>query len=254
MSYQSVTFGSNGEVVNTDLESHVRPANAMSDSAKAGINIATKAGGLFTYNTGSDAPATHRNNTTSVQLLAKTGLVKVGNFEVTPDVAATLSEVAPNLTEDPSVKAMEAAKVAEVAKAEEITREELNRHPDEIEGYHQHILGEVPQQDIIGLMVYGQRGEAIPPSLIHRIAEAMGEPVDTAVQKLNLVKQGVDAQFTTLARSMGLDANRAATWIAEHRKDTAMIVAQAHYMRRDLMAWKPLLADYRAATGDGVKH
>ena len=42
MSYQSVTFGSNGEVVNTDLESHVRSANAMSDGQKSNVNIQTR--------------------------------------------------------------------------------------------------------------------------------------------------------------------------------------------------------------------
>ena len=27
----------------------------------------------------------------------------------------------------------------------------------------------------------------------------------------------------------------------------------SHYIRRDVMAWRPLLEDYKAATGDGVK-
>ena len=61
------------------------------------------------------------------------------------------------------------------------------------------------------------------------------------------------AQFTILARSMNLDADKAADWIKEHRKDTAMAAAQAHGLRRDLLAWKPLLENYKAATGDGVK-
>ena len=43
--------------------------------------------------------------------------------------------------EDPSEKAQASAEVDAEAKAEETSREELNRHPGEIEGYHQHITG-----------------------------------------------------------------------------------------------------------------
>jgi hypothetical protein len=39
MSYQSVTFGVNNEIVNTDLESHIRPATALSDGQKANVGI-----------------------------------------------------------------------------------------------------------------------------------------------------------------------------------------------------------------------
>jgi hypothetical protein len=265
----SIQFGSNGEVISSDgtmLNSAIRPANALSDSAKANVNIQTRTSSLATYNTGA-GPATQRVNATQVQLRAPTGLVKVGNFEVTPEAAATLAEAAPDLvtrvrgadgkdeylTVDPAVKAQEAAKATDAARSEEISREDLNRHPDEIEGYHQHITGEVSQQNLIGLMVYGQKGEAPPESLLQNIAREMGEPLDSAIQKINLVNQGVQAQFTVLARSMNLDADKAADWLKDHRKDTVMVAAQAHYMRRDMMAWKPLLEDYRAATGDGVK-
>jgi hypothetical protein len=82
----------------------------------------------------------------------------------------------------------------------------------------------------------------------------MGEPLDRAIDKINLVNRGVQAQFTIMAQSMGLDANKAADWLRDHRKDTSMAALQAHYLRRDLAAWKPLLADYQAATGDGRKH
>jgi hypothetical protein len=82
----------------------------------------------------------------------------------------------------------------------------------------------------------------------------MRVPLHEAIDKVNAISMGTQAQFTVLARSMGLDADRAADWIKANRRDTAMAVAQAHGLRRDLMAWKPLLQDYRAATGDGVKH
>ena len=81
----------------------------------------------------------------------------------------------------------------------------------------------------------------------------MHEPLDRAIDKINTISMATQAQFTILARSMNLDADKAADWIKEHRKDTAMAAAQAHGLRRDLLAWKPLLQDYKAATGDGVK-
>ena len=86
------------------------------------------------------------------------------------------------------------------------------------------------------------------------IASEMHEPLHVAIDKVNAISMATQAQFTVLARSMGLDADKAADWIREHRKDTAMVAAQAHGLRRDLMAWRPLLDDYRKATGDGVKH
>jgi hypothetical protein len=133
------------------------------DSKAAGRAIQTRTGVLDTYQQGVGAQS--KPSITSVQLAAKTGLVKIGGYEVTPEVAATLTEVAPGLTKDPAIKAAEAAKEADNAKDEEVTREEANRHPGEIEGYHQHINGMVSQQNLIGLMVYGEKGEAPrPPS------------------------------------------------------------------------------------------
>jgi hypothetical protein len=139
------------------------------------------------------------------------------------------------------------------AASEEAARLEANRHPAEIEGYHQHILGGVNPQNIIGLMVYANKGETPPESLVHRIAEEMGEPVERAVDKINLVNRGVQAQFTLLAQGMGLDADRAADWLKAHRRDSSMAALQSHFLRRDMHAWAPLLREYRASTGDGVR-
>jgi hypothetical protein len=186
-----------------------------------------------------------------VQLNQPSNNVKALGTEMKPEVLENLQKMQPELFVEPAAKQAEAVAKAEEAKAEEISREDLNRHPGEIEGYHQHITGEVNPQNLIGLMVYAQKGETPPASLISNIARDMGETPDTAVQKINLVNQGVQAQFTVLAKSMGLDADKAADWLKDHRKDTSMAALQAHYMRRDLMAWKPLLDDYRKATGDG---
>jgi hypothetical protein len=103
-------------------------------------------------------------------------------------------------------------------------------------------------------MVYAHKGEAPPADLIKTIADEMHVPLHEAIDKVNAISMATQAQFTVLARSMNLDADKAADWIKSHRRDTAMVAAQAHGLRRDLMAWKPLLEDHRAATGDGRKH
>ena len=255
MSYNSVTFGTNGESVNTDLESHIRPNNVVPDSQRKNVGITVNTSGFASFNTGTDAPAHASSGTMRVQLHQPTNRVAALGTTVEPEVLENLKKMAPEAFEEPAAQQAKDKAVADEAKDEEVTREELNRHPvDEIEGYHMHINSDVSQQSIIGLMVYGQKGEAPAESLIQRIAQEMGETPDRAVAKVNAVTQGVQAQFTVLARSMGLDADKAADWLREHRKDTSMAAAQAHFMRRDLMAWKPLLADYRAATGDGVRH
>jgi hypothetical protein len=255
MSYQSVTFGSNGEIVNTDLESHVRPANAMSDGQKANVNITTRTPGLTRYNTGSDAPATHRNNVTSVQLHQPTNRVAALGTTVEPEVLENLKKMAPDAFLEPAAQEAKAALEADKTRSEEITREDLNRHPDDqIEAAHMLFTHEVSQQNQIALMVYAHKGEAPSADLLKTIADEMHVPLHEAIDKVNAISMGTQAQFTVLARSMGLDADKAADWIKSHRRDTAMVAAQAHGLRRDLLAWKPLLEDYRRSTGDGVRH
>jgi hypothetical protein len=247
----SIQFGVNNEVISDDIASHVRPS-AMSDAAKANIGIQTRAGVLTTYQQATGAQ--QGNGTTRVQLRTPDGQVQIGGLRTDAATAENLKVMAPELFEAPEVKQAAAAKVADAAREEEITREDLNRHPGEIEGYHQHITGDVSPQSLISLMVYAQRGETPPASLISNIARDMGETVDNAVAKVNLVNQGVQAQFTVLARSMNLDADKAADWLRDHRKDSSMVALQAHYLRRDLQAWKPLLEDYQASTADGRAH
>lgn len=253
MSYQSITFGSNGEVVNTALESHVRPNTVVPDSERHRIGITVNTPQLARFNTGSDAPATQRSSTVRVQLRHNDGLVKVGGYETTPEVAENLRKQAPEAFIAPAAQEAKAQAEAAAVEAEEISRAEANRHPAEIEGYHQHIVGEVNPQNLIGLMVYANKGETPPEALIHRIAEEMGEPIDRAVDKINLVNRGVQTQFTLLAQGMGLDADRAADWLKSHRRDTSMVALQDHMLRRNMHAWTPLLREYKAATGDGVR-
>jgi hypothetical protein len=255
MSYQSVTFNSLGQAVDTTLESHVRPNNVIHDSQKANVGITVNQSKYASFNTGSDAPAQASSGTMRVQMHQPTGLVKVNGFDVTPEVAATLTQAAPEAFQEPAAQEAKAKAEADNAAAEEATREDLNRHPDDqIEAAHQHFVGEVSTQNQVALLVAAHRGEAPSNELLNRIASEMHVPLHEAIDKVNAISMATQAQFTVLARSMNLNADRAADWIKEHRKDTAMVAAQAHGLRRDLLAWKPLLDDYRKATGDGVKH
>jgi hypothetical protein len=253
----SITFSSDGTVYSQDgqiLNKSINPANAVHDSQKVNIGIRTNTSDFASFNTGA-GPATQGSSTLRVQLHQPTGLVKVAGFEVRPEVAETLKAASPDLFIAPEVKQAEAAKASDAAREDEATREELGRHHDDtLEGYHQHLVGEVAPQALISLMVYGQRGETPPADLIKTIADQMGEPVGTAVDKVNQVIGGVHRQFTNLATALGVDPEKAAVWLKDHRKDTSMVASQAHMLRRDVRAWLPLLEDYRAATGDGRKH
>jgi hypothetical protein len=185
-------------------------------------------------------------------------LAKVAGYDVTPEVAEKMKETSPHLFIEPEEKAAEEAKAAlaaEKAREEEATTADLGRHHDDtLEGYHQHVVGEVSTQHLIGLLVYGQKGETPPESLLQTIADEMGEPIDSAITKVNAVAAGVHRQFTNLATAMGVNPEAAAVWLKEHRKDSSMAATQAHMLRRDVRSWLPLLEDYRSATGDGRKH
>jgi hypothetical protein len=268
---EQIQFSADGSIHSRDgqvLNRGVQHPNALSDAQKAAVGIQTRDGNLTSWNSHSGNAQT-TPKVSSVQLLQPTGRVAIAGTSVTPEVAATLAETAPDLvtrvrgadgkdeylTVDPAVKAAEAAKAADDARAEEISREDLNRHPvPEIEAAHQHFVGEVSNQNQIALLVYGHRGEAPPAELLKTIADEMHVPLHEAIDKVNAISMATQAQFTVLARSMNLDADKAADWLRTNRRDTAMAAAQAHGLRRDLMAWKPLLEQYRASTGDGVKH
>ena len=255
----SIQLNSDGTVHSnsgTTLNGQINPATALSDAAKSNVGITTRTSSFASYNTGA-GPATQRVNVTQVQLHQPTGLVKVLGHDVKPEVLETMKVTSPELFLEPEAKAAQeaaAALEADKVRSEEITREDLNRHPDDqIEAAHQHFVGEVSTQNQIALLVTAHRGEAPSSELLNRIASEMHVPLHEAIDKVNAINMATQAQFTVLARSMNLDANKAADWIKDHRKDSAMAAAQAHGLRRDLLAWGPLLEDYRRATGDGVK-
>jgi hypothetical protein len=241
----------NGDVLNKG----VMNPSAMSDAAKANIGITVNQSKYASFNTGSDTEATTRSSYESVQLRTPDGKVQIGAYRTDPATVETLKVQAPEMFVAPEVKQAEAAKRIDAAREDAATAEDLGRHQDDaLEGYHQHVVGEVNPQSLISLLVYGQRGEAPPADLLNNIARDMGESVESAITKVNAVAGGVHRQFSNLATAMGVDPEKAAVWLKDHRKDTSMAATQAHLMRRDVRAWLPLLEDYRMATGDGVKH
>jgi hypothetical protein len=253
-----IHFSSDGTIHSMDgqvLNRSVNPATAVPDGQA--VNSQTRVGTLATYNTGA-GPATQRVNVTQVQPQAPTRLVKVAGYDVKPEVAEKMKETSPHLFIEPEAKAAEEAKAAlaaDKAREDEAKGTELGRHADDnLESYHQHLVGEVFQRNLIGLMVYGQKNETPPADLLKTIAQDMGEPLDRAIDKVNAVIGGVHRQFNNLATAFGVNPEKAAVWLKEHRNGTAMVVSQAHLMRRDVRGWLPLLEDYRAATGDGRKH
>ena len=74
-------------------------------------------------------------------------------------------------------------------------------------------------------MVYGQKGERPRLTCLRPSPRRWVSRWIRAIEKVNLVNQGVQAQFTVLAKSMGLDADKAADWLRDHRKDSAMAAA-----------------------------
>jgi hypothetical protein len=250
----SIQFGVNNEVINDDIASHVNPANTLPDSQRGNHHIQTNTSGFARYQQ-HEGFATQGNATTRVQLRTPDGQVQIGQYRTDAASAENLKVMAPEMFVAPEIKAAEAAKASDNAKDEEAQREELGRHADDqLEGIHQHVIGEVSQQNLIGLLVYNQKGEAPPESLLKTIADQMGEPIGTAIDKVNAVAAGVHRQFTNLAAAMGVNPEAAAVWLKDHRKDSSMVATQAHLMRRDVKAWLPLLEEYQAATGDGRTH
>jgi hypothetical protein len=252
----SIQFGGpdGRTVINDDISGHVNPANTLPDNQRGNHHIQTNTSGFARYQQHEGA-ATQGNGTTKVQLHAPDGQVQIGKYRTDAASAENLKVMAPEMFVPDEVKAAAAAKVADAAREEEAKTADLGRHADDqLEGIHQHVIGEVSQQNLIGLLVYNQKGEAPPEFLLKTIADQMGEPIGTAIDKVNAVAAGVHRQFTNLAAAMGVNPEAAAVWLKDHRKDSSMVATQAHLMRRDVKAWLPLLEAYRDATGDGRSH
>jgi hypothetical protein len=265
MTFQSVTFGTdNRTVISTDhdhLNRGVMNPNALSDSQKANVNIATRDGNLSTWNShGGNAQTSPK--VTSVQMLAKTGLVKVAGHEVTEEVAATLAETAPDLvtrvrgadgkdeylTVDPAAKAAEAAKEADNAKDEEAKGAEINRFVDDAaEGVAMHIANEVSLSDRTQLLWQLHSTGTVSGPTMQRVAEQMNLSVDEAAEALNAVHTNHSFQVATLCGAKGVDAQGFATWAKTNRATEMFRAVQIQANERDFVrAWSGLVDEFKA--------
>jgi hypothetical protein len=246
-------------VISTDhdhLNKGVMNPNAMSDGQKAGINVQTKVGGLFTYNTGSDAPATHRDNVTKVQLQAPTGLVKVPGMDhvVTPEVLERMKETSPELFLEPEAKAAkqaEAADAAAASAAEEAKREELNRFVDPAaEGVAMHISNDVEFGDQVRLLHELHTTGTVSTATLNRFADQMHMSVDETVAAVNAVHMNTSLQVATLCKVAGVDAQAFNTYMKTHHSNEMFKAIQVHSQERDMQrAWSGHIAAFKARGG-----
>jgi hypothetical protein len=189
----SVTFNSDGTVFSQDgqvLNRGVQNPSAMSDSQKATIGIQTRTSDYASFNTGTDAAATHQSSTLRVQLQAPTGLVKVPgtNHEVTPEVLEVMRTTSPELFVEPSVKAAEVAKESDNAKDIDAKREEINRFVDPAaEGVAMHISHDVEFGDQVRLLHELHTTGTVSTGTLNRVADQMHMSVDETVAALNAV-------------------------------------------------------------------
>jgi hypothetical protein len=262
MTYQSITFNSSGQAVDTTLESQVRPNNVVHDSQKANIGIQVRTSDLATFNSAT-GPATVSPRTTSVQLQQPTGRVAIAGTSVTEEVAATLAETAPHLvtrvrgadgkddylTVDPAIKAAEAAKEAEnAAAAEEDKTAEINRFLDDAaEGVAMHVNAEVSLADRTQLLWQLHSTGAVNGPTLQRVAEQMHLPVDQAVEALNAVLTNHSMQVATLCGAKGVDAQGFATWAKNSRATEMFRAVQIQANERDFVrAWSGLVDEFKA--------
>jgi hypothetical protein len=227
------------------------PGNVLPDNMRGNSSIQVRTSDFASYQQHGGGHATQGTTVQTAQLRAPTGLVKVGAFEVTPEVAATLQTTAPEVFEDPSIKAAETAKAADNAKDEEALRESLNRHSsDDAEAAHMMFVGEVPDTEAIAMLVQMHRDGAPSEGTLHKVAEAMGLTPDQATASLNKMAGGVQNQLTALATAHGVDPAAFSDWMRSSRREESLKAMTTHVLSRDVFgAWNKHLTDFVARTG-----
>jgi hypothetical protein len=194
MTFSSVTFGTDNRTIVSNDHAHlnrgVQNPSAMSDSAKAGINIQTRTGELHTFNS-DNGNATAAPAVTSVQLQAPTGRIAILGTTVAPEVYEKMKETSPELFVEPEVKAAQKAEAADAAAdaaAEEAKREEINRFVDDAaEGVAMHIANEVSLSDRTQLLWQLHSTGTVSGPTLQRVAEQMHLSVDDAAVSINAV-------------------------------------------------------------------
>jgi hypothetical protein len=229
------------------LNQQTQNPSAMSDGAKAKIGIQTRTPGLTTYNTGSDAPATHRNSTTSVQLQSPTGRVAILGTTVEPEVYERMKETSPEAFLPEAEKLAEAAAAEADAAAAEAERASMNTHPDAfIEESHTQFTNVVPAQLQTELLVQMNRDGVPSTGTLNRVAESLGVSVDEAVTRLNAMSAGVQAQLSVLAKARGVNPERFANWARDNHRGESLRAMQGHVQGRQLLSWDTLIAEFKA--------
>jgi hypothetical protein len=246
MTFQSVTFGVNNEVVDTDLESHIRPS-AMSDAAKAGIGIQTRSGELHTFNShGGNTQVTPA--TTTVQLQAPTGRVAILGTTVTPEVYEKMRETSPELFLPEAEKVAIAKEAVADAAAEESTRQADNKFLDEYtEATHLHFNSEIPIDQKINALVSVYRDGTLSNNQIQQLASGMHIGADEFVGKWNDMALHLQAQVTVLADRNGVNLEQFSGWMRENRSNEAVKALTTHVLNRDVVgAYGKHMADFLA--------
>jgi hypothetical protein len=177
MTFQSVTFGTDNRTVVSNDHDHlnrgVMNPNALSDAQKANVNIATRNGNLTSWNSHGGGEQT-TPKVTSVQMQERTGRIAIAGTTVAPDVYENLKETAPQLFEDPAIKAAaDAAAEADAAAAAEADAA-MNTHPDTfLEESHTQFTNVVPAQLQTELLVQMHRDGAPSNDTLNRVASSL---------------------------------------------------------------------------------
>jgi hypothetical protein len=247
-----IQFFADGSIHSMDgqvLNRGVQHPSAMSDSAKAGINIALRDGSLHTFNSHSGnaqvAPAT-----TTVQLKAATGLVKVPGtpHEVTPEVLERMKETSPELFESPEAAKAEAKAVATDAAKEAADRADLNRYKeDAVEGVAMHISSDVEFGDQVRVLHELHTTGTVSTATLNKVADQLHLSVSDTVDALNAVHTHSNLQLAAMCGANGVDAQAFATWFKGNDPNAFFKSVQIATQDRDIVkAWSGPIAAWKA--------
>jgi hypothetical protein len=232
-----------GQVLNKGVQN----PSAMSDGAKAGINIAARnSGGLHTFNSGNGI-ATVAPKTTTVQLQAPTGRIAILGTTVAPDVYEKMKETSPEAFLPEAEKlAAEAAAQADAQAVADATAA-LNTHPDTfIEESHTQFTNAVPVGLQVELLVQMNRDGVPSKDTLNRVADSLGVTVDEAVTRLNAMSAGVQAQLSVLAKARGVNPEQFSNWARDNRRGESLRAMQGHVQSRNLLSWDGLINEFKA--------
>jgi hypothetical protein len=246
----SIQFGVNNEIVNTDLETHIRPS-AMSDRAKTNIGIAINQSDFARYQQfggSTQGPSVHR-----IQTVQSDGSVAVGNTGLRTDPTSAAHAIAmdPSLADTPAdtaAKVAAAQKIVADEKQEADDVAELNRFVDPAaEAAALHVNSDVSLSDRTQLLWQLHSTGTVNGPTLQRVAEQMYLPVDQAVEALNAIHTNHSFQVATLCGSRGVDAQAFGSWAKAHRSTEMFHAVQKQANDRDFVgAWSSLVDEFKA--------